>query len=365
MEKTTNELLRQSKWFLEEYVGQWKITQEMKDEILKSLKESPDWKWLLGFLCMKSWMKIDIKDRKSIEKMLKKMWLNFGELWWNDYMEFLWKTAKNAKATQKLNKKRLKDEKRKLQEENDSLQSEIWDMKDKKSRLQSEILSLKEARQSEVHELLEKLNQSGMLWDVSVLDSFREQPDWNGFSLKQKIERFSELLFSSWIAKTQPIELGKKVTITIPWEKKITLMFSTKGYEKACPWYDQIMDNDIEKRENDNAKKFWLMCKSEWCEMLSKKTVKKISWILYELFEKLWKNNINLDKDLYTFAIILFQSLWSDPRGIWLSDKNLGEWDDTLYSLLYYPRENWNMYEIIWLCNGDRDQRYLAFVKIW
>ena len=372
MEKTKKELLRQSEKFLEEYVGQWKITQEKKDEILKALNESPDWKWFFDYLSKKLWTKVDIKDKESLRRIIEKKWLNFDELW-SDYVKFLWKTTKNVKAKQRLIKQKLNEEIGELQTEKGSLEREISELKDEKSGLEGEIwkmndekASLEEDKRSDVHELLKKFNQDGMIWDISVLDSFREQPDWKDLSMEQKIERFSELLFSTWIAETKDVELGKKVTITIPWEKEITLMFSTSGYPEACPRYDEIMDDDIEKRSNNNAKKFWLMCKAEWCEMLSKKTVKQICWILYELFEKLWRNNKNIDKDLYTFAIILFQSLWSDPRGIRLSDKNMRtDYEgNTLYSLLYYPRNQWSS-GIMWLCDGDRDQRYLAFCKIW
>ena len=77
--KSEEKLLRQVEGFLEEEIQKWKLSQELKNEILDLLKKWVGWK---------TWTIIDIKDKDSIRKLMEKKWLNFDELW-DSYIKYL------------------------------------------------------------------------------------------------------------------------------------------------------------------------------------------------------------------------------------------------------------------------------------
>lgn len=257
MEKTKKELLHQSESFLEEYVGQWKITQEMKDAILKSLNESPDWNWFFDFLYKKLWMKIDIKDRESIKKMIEKKWLNFDELW-SDYTKFLWSHSKMKVRKEK--NKRLYNKNKELDRKNKELErqnSELLEEKSKREALNEEMVMPKGGEMERLKYLADKTKE------------------WVNKYNKERKNIVNELMGK---------ELSKPIELLLRWKKK---------------WFNGLSIN--------NPEAFPKM-KSEFFKLLQPIT---------DFFEKLYENwcSSSVVKYFQT-ELIESQILWlQEPRG--------------------------------------------------
>ena len=181
MEKTKKELLRQSKNFLEEYVGQWKITQEKKDEILGALRELSIWKWFFDSLSKMLWTKVDIKDKESLRKMIEKKWLNFDEMW-SDYVKFLWKTTKNIKAKQRLTKKKLKEEIQSLEQKKGEILLKVEEKSEEVDGLSKEVDELrKKMKMFSDFDKIQNFESFWTIWEIWWKKLLKLYWDWKSF----------------------------------------------------------------------------------------------------------------------------------------------------------------------------------------